>query len=319
MSLALLLTPLSGAGAQEENIPTLHIAVLVPDAQDPYFRQKEWGYRDEANRLGKVEVLYIDAGGYWNPNTQLAQLEELTIAGFDGAIITAIDGKAIVKAAEKALQDGIALLADEHEIFSDKVKMRIMKKEAEIGELMAEALAQALGGKGGIGMLKSTADRYHGEQRAMAASQVLRKYPGLMILASIWVPRSQIEGRKAARRLLEEHPELKGIYCDAAPICAGVVDTLKESGRLPGQLKVVGHMHNYGVLDLLKSGWVEATVVTENVAMARKSMRTLVEHLRGKWVLSYRSPENFLITKEDLSFLEGLVGLWTPPGWMKGP
>ncbi|MFQ6111756.1 MAG: sugar ABC transporter substrate-binding protein, partial [Nitrospinota bacterium] len=302
-----------------EPLRPLHIAVLVPDARDPYFRQKEWGYRDEAKRLGKVEVVYIDAGGYWNPRTQLAQAEELALAGVDAAIITPIDGKAIVEAVEKALKGGVALLADEHEIFSPKVKMRIMKKEAEIGELMGEALARALGGKGGIGMLKSAADRYHGEQRALAASQALGKYPDLKILASIWVRRSQSEGLGAARGLLEQYPKLRGIYCDAAPICAGVVKALKESGRLPGQLKVVARMHNYGILDLLEKGWVEATVVTENVAMARMSMRTLVEHLRGKWVLSYRTPENFLIKKGDLIFLKGLVGLWTPPRWMRGP
>ncbi len=264
-----------------------------------------------------MEVLYVDAGGYWNPRTQVAQAEELVLAGLDGAIITPIDGEAIVNAAERAVEEGIALLADEHEILSSKVKMRVMKKEAEIGRLMGEALARALGGRGGIGMLKSTADRYHAEQRAMAAGRALRKFPGLEVVASTWVSRDPDKGQRGARRLLAEHPDLRGIYCDAAPVCAGVVEALKESGRLAGELKVVGHMHNFGLIGLLESGWVAATVVTENVAMARMSMRTLVEHLRGSWVLSYRTPENYLIEKEDISFLKGLIGLWTPPRWMK--
>jgi ABC-type sugar transport system substrate-binding protein len=73
----------------------LEIAVLMPNAGDPYFQSKAYGYVEEAKALG-VNLKLYNAGGYDHLPDQIRQLEDLTVKKVDGIIFTPVDPVATV-------------------------------------------------------------------------------------------------------------------------------------------------------------------------------------------------------------------------------
>ena len=68
------------------------IAVVVPNGVDPYFFSKWFGSVREAKRLG-VSVTMFDAGGYEFLPKQVAHVEDIVAAKYDGMIICPISTK----------------------------------------------------------------------------------------------------------------------------------------------------------------------------------------------------------------------------------
>ncbi|MEE9239924.1 MAG: hypothetical protein V3U53_01910, partial [bacterium] len=73
------------------------IAVVVPNGVDPYFFSKWYGSVLEAKKLG-VSVTMFDAGGYEFLPKQVAHVEDIIAAKYDGIIICPISTKGMVNA-----------------------------------------------------------------------------------------------------------------------------------------------------------------------------------------------------------------------------
>jgi ribose transport system substrate-binding protein len=96
------------------------------------------------------------------------------------------------------------------------------------GKASAQKLADYLGGKGEVVLLKAVTSMFHTDQREQGARDVFAKYPDIKIVAEMGVD-SADSAATAIESMLTAHPNIKGVwsYWDGPAMgAAGVIETM---------------------------------------------------------------------------------------------
>ena len=102
------------------------------------------------------------------------------------------------------------------------------------GVAAAHLMAQALDGKGEVGLVFHAADFNVTRQRYKAVKATFAEdYPGIKIIAEqgIGGPDFSGDGEKAASAMLTEHPRIKGIWAVWDVPAEGVISAARNAGR----------------------------------------------------------------------------------------
>ncbi len=112
---------------------------------------------------------------------------------------------------------------------------------------------------------------YVNDMRGGTFRNAMKKYPALKLKASYYVGFNREKSFVAAMDLLKNHPDLKFIFSSSTDIALGVVDALKQSGKL-GQVMTNGWGGGDAELEAIVRGELDFTVMRMNddngVAMA---------------------------------------------------
>jgi len=301
------------------------IAVVVPNGVDPYFFSKWFGSVREAKRLG-VSVTMFDAGGYEFLPKQVAHVEDIIAAKYDGIIICPISTKGMVNAVHKAIAAGIPVVVDNIDLDSDRVKNRVMKNSYQLGLLIGAAMAEAIGHEGKVLMLPGPSGIEMVTSMAKGFEDYLSHYPKVKIVAKEFTKSNVQAAYQTAEDLLKKHPDVAGIYPWATLIARGTTDAVKAfskaNGFKPGKIKIVTHNIAVGVEKDIRDGWTYGAVLAEQIGMASQAVRNVVDLIEGRQppgaphrggTLSYI--KNFMVYKSSLDKIDR-SGMQAPKEWM---
>lgn len=103
------------------------------------------------------------------------------------------------------------------------------------GEMAAEWLIEKTGGEANIIELEGTIGSSPGVQRKQGFDALIKKQPGMTILASESADFNEQEAYEATLRLVEQHPTVDVIYSHNDAMSFGVITALEELGLVPGE------------------------------------------------------------------------------------
>lgn len=255
------------------------IAVLFPNAGDPYFQQKSYGYRDEAEKVG-VSVDFMDAGGYANIEKQISQIENAVQKKYDAIAIAVTSSTGTVPALEAAQKAGVLVVGDGVFPESDEVIKRGEDSELA-GFNSGKYLCENLSGGDGVGLLLGPPGidliklREIGVQRALSACPDVKVVKALNNLSDL--PSSL----QAAENILQADPNVKGFYAFNSVVAQAVVQSLQAAGKQPGEVQVTTVDMDPDLERLMKEGWVQHTSVGGSVLLGRVVIDTVVQKLNG--------------------------------------
>jgi ABC-type sugar transport system substrate-binding protein len=268
------------------------IAVLFPNAGDPYFQQKTYGYRDEAAKVG-VDLKFFDAGGYANIEKQISQIENATQQKFDAIAIAVTSSTATVPALEEAQRSGVLVVGDG--VFPQSNKVIKRGEDSELaGYNAGKYLCTSLKDGGSVGLLLGPPGidlirlREEGVRRALAACPKVKVVKALHNLSDL--PNSL----KAAEDVLQADPDVKGFYAFNSVVAQAVVQSLKSAGKKAGDVAVTTVDLDPDLETAMKDGWVQETSVAGSVLLGRVVVDTIVQKLNGEEV----PQEAYLVPKQ---------------------
>ncbi len=274
------------------------VAVLFPNAGDPYFQQKRYGYEDEAKKAG-IELTFFDAGGYANIDKQIAQIEDATQQKFDAIAIAVTSSTATVPSLEAAVAQGILVVGDGVFPESDKVIKRGEDSEMA-GYNAGRYLGNALKDGGSVGLLLGPPgiDLIH--LREVGVKKGLAEFPNVTIAQGLNNLSDLVSSTKAAEDILQAHPDVKGFYAFNSVVAQAIVSALKSAGKKPGEVQVATVDMDPDLEQMMKDGWVQETNVAGSVLLGRVVVDTIVQKLNGQDVPAegYLKPNE--ITKDNL-------------------
>ncbi len=305
----------SGAGASAvpgaTTIPGIkankpyRIAVLFPNAGDPYFQQKRYGYEDEAKKAG-VEVVFFDAGGYANIDKQIAQIEDATQQKFDAIAIAVTSSTATVPALEAAVGAGILVVGDGVFPESDKVLKRGEDSEMA-GYNAGKYLGNALQDGGSVGLLLGPPGIDLIRLREVGVKRGLAEYPKVTIAQGLNNLSDLVSSTKAAEDILQAHPDVKGFYSFNSVVAQAIVSALKSAGKKPGEVVVATVDMDPDLEQMIRDGWVHETNVAGSVLLGRVVVDTVVQKLNGEDVPKEGYLKPFEITKANLDSFDRTI------------
>lgn len=274
------------------------IAVLFPNAGDPYFQQKRYGYEDEAKKTG-VQLIFYDAGGYANIDKQISQIEDAAQQKVDAIAIAVTSSTATVPALEAAADAGILVVGDGVFPQTDKALKR-GEDSARAGYNAGKFLGNALQAGGSVGALLGPPgiDLIH--LREVGLKQGLAEYPKVTIAQELNNLSDLVASTKAAEDILQAHPDVKGFYAFNSVVGQAIVHALQSAGKQPGDVVVATIDMDPDLEQMIRDNWVQETNVAGSVLLGRVVVDTIVQKLNGQDVPKEAYLAPFEITKANL-------------------
>jgi ribose transport system substrate-binding protein len=308
MAAAIFWAPAGPATAQEKEI-----AVMLPAAGDPYFKMKSFGYIDEGKKRG-YDVKIYDAGGYGNLQKQVSQIEDVIQRKVAGIVLVPASSDGTVPVVEKAIAAGIPVVNDGIATRTDKISGFVGEPSYVMTELLAAYVADKLGAKGEVAMLSGPSGLDLTNYRVSGFKDYLSKFPGMTVVAEKFTSTASAEALSTMQDFLQAHPNLKAVYTFNGPIAIGAVQALRAAGKQPGDVIVVTTDMEVETQRLIEEGWIQATVVSQPVTMARLAVQRVIEAAEGKSIPAETLTQATLISRPTVNDVD-LSGQEVPADW----
>jgi ribose transport system substrate-binding protein len=271
----------SSPGADSKPRATIGVSLLT--LTNPFFRDLGEAMKQEAARHG-MEVILV--AGEFDAAKQRNQVADFIVRRVDAIVLSPCDSKSVATAIREANQAGIPVFTADIAAIAPgaKVISHVATDNYGGGRLAAQALIEAIGGKGQVAILdhpevESVMLRTKGFEDELATQ---RKEKGVAIQVVARLPGGGVKDKsfRAAEDLLQVHPDLAGIFAINDPSALGAVAALEKAGRL-AQVKVVGFDGMPEGKQAIKNGQVYADPIQFPDRIGRSTVQSIVKYLAG--------------------------------------
>jgi ABC-type sugar transport system substrate-binding protein len=297
MSVTVSSTAPAAAQGQKE------IAVMLPAAGDPYFKLKSCGYVEAGKEAG-YDVKIYDAGGYGNLDRQVSQIQDVIQRKVSGIVLVPASSDGTVPVVEQAIAAGIPVVNDGIATHSDKVTGFVGEPSYVMTELLASFVADKLGGKGDIAMLSGPSGLDLTKLRVNGFKDYLAKYPHMKVVAEKFTSTSSSDALNTMQDFLQAHPNVKAVYTFNGPVAIGAVQALRAAGKKPGDVLVVTTDMEVETQRMIADGWIQATVVSQPVSMAKLAVQHLIAAAEKKPISKVELTQASMITMSTVNDVE---------------
>jgi ribose transport system substrate-binding protein len=172
-----------------------------------------------------VELKEVISGT--DPQAQIAAYESMIDAKADGVISFPISSTALNRTVKRGCEKGVLFFMYDATV-TEPCAYNVSYITAGFGENTAQALVNALDGKGKIFLSRGVPGNSVDKRHTDGAMHIFKKYPGIQVVAeyySFWDDRTtQQETAKA----LAAHPDVDGIWAQAGEF--GAIQALRDKG-----------------------------------------------------------------------------------------
>ena len=245
---------------------------------------------------------------------QIQVVENFTARNVSGIVLAPLDSQALVAPVASAAQAKIPTVVIDSDLKSDKQISFVATDNFKGGQMAGEFLAQQLGGKGKVILLRYQVGSASTEAREAGFLDAIKKASGIQLISSDQHAGATREtAYQASQNLLNRFGrEVDGIFCPNETATIAMTKALRDIGRAGGKVKLVGFdSGSQSVLDL-KNGDVQALVVQDPLKMGYLGVMTVVQHLRGKPVEKRIDTGVSLVTKANMNE-PAMAELLAPP------
>jgi ABC-type sugar transport system substrate-binding protein len=208
------------------------------ESNNPWRLAETASMQDEAKKLG-YQLVYTDAAS--SAAKQASDVNSMIAQGVDVIFLPPREDKPLVPAIMNAKKAGIPVFLIDRDV--DHTLARpgedyvtfIGSDFVEEGQRVAAWLAKALNDKAKILEIEGTTGSSPANDRKKGFDDEIKKFPGMMILASQSGDFSRDKGRQVAETLLEAHPEAMAIYAHNDEMALGAIAALEAVGKKPGK------------------------------------------------------------------------------------
>ncbi|RMH03125.1 MAG: sugar ABC transporter substrate-binding protein [Planctomycetota bacterium] len=288
LRLLLLLLPAAaaiaacGGGAADATAGAPRIAVIPKGTTHEFWKAVHAGVEQAARDLG-LEAVWKGPLKEDDRASQIRVVEDFIAAGVDGIVLMPLDDRALVPVAKEAAAQGIPVVIADSDLDWDGRVSFVATDNHHGGELAADALAERLGGRGRVLMMRymegsaSTMAREQGFLDRLAAN-----WPEIEVVSSNQYAGATTESAyQTAENLLQSFPQVDGIFCPNESSTFGMLRALQDAGRA-GQVRFAGFDASEKLVAALRAGEIDALVLQDPVAMGRLAVHTLWRHLQGE-------------------------------------
>ena len=283
--LRILLLTLTTAGTLHavEKKPKATIGVSLLTLTHPFFRDLGDALRAEAAKNG-IEVVLT--AGEFDPAKQRNQVADFIVRRVDAIVLAPCDSKAVGTVIAEANKAGIPVFTVDIAALATgaKVVSHVATDNLSGGKLAAQAMIEALGGKGKVAIIdhpevESVIQRTRGFEEELARQ---KKDSGVTIEVVTKLPSGGAMERafKVAEDILQTHPDLRGIFAINDYTALGAVAAVEKAGKA-GQVAIVGFDGSPEGRRAIRDGKIYADPIQFPDRIGAQAVQSIVKYLAG--------------------------------------
>ena len=164
----------------------------------------------------------------------------------------------------------------------------------------AEAIVDALGGKGKVAILEGVRGADNAQARKRGAEKAFGEAPGIKIVASQTANWQAEEALNVATNIIQANPDLAGIFASNDMMSFGAIQAIAAAGKA-GKIVITSIDAENQALVNVRDGTELATVYQNQDAQAAKAVDVALSLIKGEKVEPDIQVPTVLITKKNLA------------------
>jgi simple sugar transport system substrate-binding protein len=261
----------------------LVIRVSYHDVSNEFAPQIKAGVEKAAKEFGYDAVMVGPVGA--KAEDQIAELESLIEKGVDGLAISSVSTDALAPVINKALEAGIPVVTFNTDNPSSNRLAFVGQDLVGSGRIAGDLIAKQMNGKGQVLITTLDAAAQWSLDREKGAREALSKYPDIKVLATINTGTEPQAIYTAIENAMLANQTATGILsmecCSVSPAGEYV-----KRNDLKGKVTVVGFDFLPSTLQLLKDGYIQATIGQGPEKQGYEAVHLVGEALKGNAVTS---------------------------------
>ena len=267
------------------------------------------GVKAGAERAGRelgVEIFWQGPVREGDRARQIQIVEQFVSDGVTGIVLAPTDDKALLRPVRQAAAKKIPVVIFDSpiagELNKDFVSL-VATDNKKAGHMGGKRLAELLGGKGEVVLLRYQENSASTDQREAGFLDAMKENPGINLTSSNqYAGDTADSAQKKAEAMLDTLREADGIFCPNESSTQGMLTALDKAGLLgPAQkVKFVGFDTSDPLLKALEAGKIQGLVAQNPQKMGYEAVKAMVAHLDGKPVQPFVDTGAVVVTKENV-------------------
>jgi len=294
--------PVSSAGGAG----SMTIAVIPKGTTHTFWQSIRAG----AERAGKedgVTVIWRGPLREDDRDAQVSEVEGFVSRGVSGIVLAPLDDTALMQPVKEAVQKKIPVLIFDSGLKGSDYVSFVATDNVKGGQLGGQRLAQSIGGKGKVILLRYAEGHDSTGKREQGFLDAMKANPGIEVVSSNQYGGADVEGAyKKAEALLTTYKKpdgslaIDGIFTPNESVSFALLRVLQDNGWA-GKVKFVGFDASPNLIAGLSNGSIDGLVVQDPVHMGYTAVKTMVAHLRGQTVEKWIDTGVHVATKDNMS------------------
>jgi ABC-type sugar transport system substrate-binding protein len=202
-----------------------------------------------AVKSGLVKLTVFD--GRYDHLTQVGQFDNMITQKFDAAIYVPIDSIAGGSVVKKATEAGLPVIGSNGPVKSDQLVSFVGSNDVLGGEIEADAVIKAMGGKGNVVVLEGPVGQLGAMQRWEGNKKALDRNPDIKIIEKKTANWSRAEAMTLMQNWITANPgQINGVIAQNDEMALGAIAAIKSAGLDIKKIPVAGID---GVSDAMRS------------------------------------------------------------------
>jgi ribose transport system substrate-binding protein len=306
--LSVLLLAISCGGARETSSPgTLRIAVVPKGSTHEHWKRVHAGAEKAAAEYRHagvpVDVLWKAPIREDDREQQVQVVEGFISQRVNGLVLAPLDSHALLRPVEEAAQAGVpTVIFDSALADAAKAVSYVSTDNGKGGRLAAQRMGEVLKGTGTVLMLRYQEGSAATEERERGFLEELKaSYPGVTVISSDqYAGATRDTAKRTSENLLNRYADkVNGIFTPNESSTAGMLLALQDIHKA-GAISFVGFDYSAAFVEPLRKGELKGFVVQNPVNMGYLSVKTMVDHLKGKAVPRTVDTGVLMVTVDNL-------------------
>ncbi|HEX8523264.1 MAG TPA: substrate-binding domain-containing protein [Tepidisphaeraceae bacterium] len=296
------------------------IAVIPKGTTHEFWKSIHAGANKAAQEIG-CEIIWKGPVREDESASQIATVEDMMSTGVSGIVLAPNDASALARVVDRANQQKVPVVIIDSDVNSQNYKSFVATDNHKGGQMAGEHLAQLLGGKGKVILLRYQEGSASTEKREAGFLDAMKKHPKIQIVSmNQYAGATSDSAQKAAENLLAAYKNadgslaVDGVFTPNESSTYGMLLALRAA-KGAGTVKFVGFDASEKLVDALQVGEIHGLILQDPVNMGYLGVKTMVAVLDGKTVEKRIDTGVHLATKQNLATpeIEALIA----PQWEK--
>lgn len=274
------------------------IAVIVKTNNSSYWQVVNKGAQAAAKELG-ITISYDGPSAETDINGQVSLVENAINRQVKGIVLAPCDPNALVKVAEKAKQQKIALVGIDSAL-NTACDSFLTTNNVAAGKKAADELIKRAGKKGKVALMLYVAGAGSCVDRAKGFTDEIKAKTKMKIVGPYYSDADSAKALNQMTDVLASNPDLKAVFAANEPTAIGVGKAIDTAGKA-GKIVAIGFDGAPILQDYVKKGVLQAIMVQSPYNMGYLGVKTAWEKIKGKSIKSFIDTGVFGVTTQNIA------------------
>ncbi len=304
LSAAILFSQCGSSGEKKagDEKQSLQIAVIPKGSTHTHWKSVRAGAEKAGKELG-VEIIWQGPQKEDDRQMQIQVVQNFVSRGVSGILLAPLDDRALVPPVKASVSRKIPVVIFDSRLTGNDFAAYVATDNYAGGKLCAKQLAEELGGKGKIILLRYNEGSASTQEREKGFLDGMKEHgPQITFLSENQYAGATIEKAfQSSQNLLNQFGgEVQGIFASNESATQGMLRALEQKG-LAGKVKFVGFDVNQTLLNAIKDGKLQGAAIQDPVRMGYEGVKTVVAVVKGETYEKELDTGVKMVTKANLT------------------